>query len=138
MSTKNVYAALSSALQAHINCCEGHGTEEWAQRWENVIEYIMKHHFPSGSGFDEGTSFDWERSTPQTLVFKTSFHHMNENGYYDGWTVHLVRVRPCFDGVSITISGKDRNFIKELIADRFYQLVSDEIDVSELLQGECK
>ena len=51
---------------------------------------------PSGSGFDSGTTLDVDQSTPEKLVFDTSFHAMNEYGYYDGWTEHKIIARPSF------------------------------------------
>lgn len=82
---------------------------------------------PSGSGFDAGTEFVSVRSNSRRLVFKTSFHHMNENGFYDGWTEHTVTVLPdLLYGFTLTISGKNRNGIKDLIHDRFNEYLNSE------------
>jgi len=43
---------------------------------------------PSGAGIDCGTELDEDLSTVERLVFRFSYHHMNDNGYYDGWTDH--------------------------------------------------
>ena len=69
---------------------------------------------PSGSGFDSGTKFDFDKSTPNKLVFQTSYHHMNQNGYYDGWTEHTITVTPSLQfGFDAVIGGRDRNGWKE-------------------------
>ena len=60
-------------------------------------------------------------STPDKLVFYTSFHHMNDNGFYDGWTEHTVTVRPSLQfGFNMKISGQNRNEIKYHLHDVFY------------------
>jgi len=73
---------------------------------------------PSGSGFDNGTTVELGRGG--TLVFYTAFHHMNDGGYYDGWTEHTVRVKPSLAwGFDLTISGRNLNDIKDYIAEVF-------------------
>jgi hypothetical protein len=73
---------------------------------------------PRGSGFDNGTTVEIGRGG--TLVFETAFHHMNDGGYYDGWTEHTVRVKPCLQwGFDLTVSGRNRNNIKDYIAEVF-------------------
>jgi hypothetical protein len=42
---------------------------------------------------------------------------MNEHGMYDGWTRHAITIRPTFDGIDVRIGGRDRNGIKEYLAD---------------------
>lgn len=87
--------------------------------WQYRLEFLATECLPSGSGFDNGTELDLERSNPQRLVFKTSFHHMTE-GSYDGWTEHSVTVRPSFlFGREIAVSGRNRNQIKDYIAETF-------------------
>ena len=84
------------------------------------IEKCIKSYFPYGSGFDSGTELVFDISTPEKLCFKTSFHHMNENGYYDGWTDHTVIVKSSLVfGFDFKITGKNRNDIKEYITDCF-------------------
>jgi hypothetical protein len=63
-----------------------------------------------------------ESSTPDKLVFNTSFHHMDENGYYTGWTDHNIIVTPTFGSFKIAITGKDRGGIKEYLHDVFDQV----------------
>ncbi len=91
-----------------------------------LMTKIVKDRMPSGGGFDAGTKIDEEKSRPERLVFNTEFHHMNEAGYYDGWTQHTVSVKPSFVyGLEIAISGKDRNEIKDYIHESFSQALCE-------------
>lgn len=103
-----------------IENCERSENHEWRGRHADDLIDIVKSG-PSGSGWDCGTSFDRDRSTPNKLVFFGSFHHMDEMGGYDGWTDHTITVRPDFvSKLDIKISGRDRNGIKEDIHQIFY------------------
>jgi hypothetical protein len=64
------------------------------------------------------------------LVIVTSYHHMNDAGMYDGWTDHKVIVTPSLvHGFVLRITGRNRNDIKEYIADLFQQsLMADAPD----------
>ena len=73
---------------------------------------------PHGSGFDAGTELD-DKSTPKKLIFNTSYHHMDEAGYYIGWTDHQVIITPSFVGMDIKVTGKNYNDIKDYIEDVF-------------------
>lgn len=117
---------IATLIEARQNCIKRIGRDandklsrEWLDRHGIMIRLLVKNHMPSGSGFDNGTSIDLEKSTVDKLVFHTSFHHMNEHGYYDGWTDHTVTVKPGFTRLDIRISGKNRNDIKDTIDDSF-------------------
>jgi hypothetical protein len=115
-----LYSELSSLIQARLNCLSATANEsqrQWADKHEERIERLVKDFMPSGSGFNSGTKIDLDSSHAGKLVFDTSFHHMTENGYYDGWTDHTVTVTPSFQGFDIRVSGRDRNDIKEVIND---------------------
>ena len=123
-----LYRKLASLVQAHINC-EISGNKEWFEKHEARIEELVKNYMPSGSGFDCGTKIDLDKSTPEKLVFYTDFHHMNEVGYYDGWTEHRITVRPSLAfGFTLTISGKNRNEIKDYIHQVFDCALNEEIE----------
>jgi len=85
----------------------------------SLFESIERNLLPTGSGFDNGTTIDVEKSSINKIVFNTSFHHMNEHGYYTRWSEHKVTVTPAFNGLNIKVSGRDINDIKEYIADSF-------------------
>ena len=145
---KKAYQQIASSFQARINCensidkhdclprdyvngakcvsCDN--WREWFERHTETIKSIVKEHFPSGSGFDCGTRFEFDKSNPEKLVFFTEFHHLNENGFYDGWTQHEVIVKPSLVfGFTIRVTGKDRNDIKDYIAECFDDALNTEV-----------
>lgn len=108
---------LAGSIQARINCINSNNTE-WKEKHEDVIMEFEKL-LPSGSGLDSGCKFDLEKSNANKIVISTSFHHLNEGGYYDGWTNHNITLTPTFGGFDIKISGRDRNMIKDYLCDTF-------------------
>lgn len=125
---RKLYQVLSARLQARINCNKM-GNSEWFDRHTAHIEMLTREHLPSGSGFDAGTSFDFDASTPDKLAFNTSFHHMDEHGGYSGWSEHRVIVSPslAFD-FNLRITGKDKNTIKDYISELFNIALMSEVD----------
>ena len=119
-----IYKRLPSALTAMKNCSRA-GNTEWLERWSDSIDAMMRH-APSGGGFDSGTTLDRDKTTDHKLVFDTAYHHMSEHGYYNGWTEHTVTVTPDFGGFDMKISGRDRNEIKDYIADCFDTFLTTE------------
>jgi hypothetical protein len=117
-----LYRVLSDAVQARLNCQSADANEsqrEWADRWDARITQLVRTFMPSGSGWDRGTWIDLEASHASKLVFTGNYHHMNELGYYDGWTHHVVTVTPSFAGINIRVSGRDRNQIKDHLYETF-------------------
>ncbi len=96
----------------------------------DVIEetiYYVNQYLPSGSGFNNGTKFNVDKSTMDKLVFDTSFHHMDQHGYYTKWTEHRITVTPSFYGANIKVSGRNHNDIKEYIAECFDHVLSEPV-----------
>jgi hypothetical protein len=119
MQAKPIYQYIASLLVAAGNC-QRIGNPEWEERLRGRIKKVVREHLPSGSGFDSGTSFNEDSSSADRLVFDTSFHHMHESGMCDGWTDHQIVVKPSLAfGFTLRITGKDRNRIKEHLADCF-------------------
>jgi hypothetical protein len=53
---------------------------------------------------------------------------MNETGFYEGWTEHTIRVKPSLAwGFDLSISGPDRDGIKDYIADVFAWWLNEEV-----------
>ena len=100
---------------------------EWTSKHEERILDLVRDRLPSGSGFDSGTQIDFKACRADRLVFSTAFHHMNDVGFYDGWTEHKVIIRPTFDGIDICVTGRNRNDIKDYIADCFYTALTEEV-----------
>ena len=91
------------------------------------IESLIKESFPSGSGFDIGTKLI--SATGERITLQADFHHMNNAGYYDGWTEHKIIIKPDFEyGYTLKVTGRDRNGIKDYIEDCFYNALNMEIE----------
>ena len=134
MTTQNIerpknklYRILAGLVLARSNCMSK--KSEFKLRHEENILDLVRRYMPSGSGVDVGTTIDLDKSTSELLVFNTSFHHMNYHGMYDGWTEHVVSVKPslCF-GMFTRISGKNRNQIKDYLHDLFWYCLEREIE----------
>jgi hypothetical protein len=114
-----LYKQLASAIQARKNC-EQAGNTEWHAKHSETIVQLVADFMPSGSGWDEGTKIDVDASHADKFVFYGAFHHMNDGGFYDGWTTHVVTVTPSLlNDFNIRISGRDRNDIKEYLHEMF-------------------
>ena len=53
------------------------------------VEDLVKNYLPSGSGFDGDISID-EKSTDEKIILRVEYHHMDINGFYDGWSTFKV------------------------------------------------
>lgn len=118
--------AIIQEIVARRNCVES-GNEELEQKHGETIKALQES-LPSGSGFDSGTEIDVESSGRLRLVLTTAYHHMNDGGFYDGWTSHTITVRPdLLFGFTLTISGKDKNDIKDYIGKVFTNALNAEV-----------
>jgi hypothetical protein len=101
----------------YINVCEG-----------NINR--LKDYLPHGSGFDNGCKIDIERSGKSKVVILFSFHHMDENGYYCGWTDHELIITPCLvNEFNLRITGKDQNYIKEYLYETFDDCLNQVVEI---------
>jgi hypothetical protein len=123
-----VYRALALAIGAYITCVNK-GNTEWEAKHLEYLNSIAKNFLPHGSGFDSGSKIDTRASTGEKIIITTSYHHMDDNGAYDGWTDHTITVRPSLMlDFSLTISGRDRNGFKEYAYELFQSCLSEDID----------
>jgi hypothetical protein len=123
---RKLYQRIASLIQAMDNCRKS-GNAEWLEKHHATLDCLVVDHMPRGSGIDSGCNLSIDKSNPEKLVFATSYHHMNDGGYYDGWTQHVVTVTPSLaSGIDIRISGRDRNQIKEYL----YGVFSDALNTS--------
>lgn len=142
MQSDKVYRLIAHNLNARKNCADTmqryskelevpstaresaanyfNNASEWFDRYTKTIEQLVYDFLPSGSGWDNGTKIDWDHSTDEKIVLYGSFHHMNADGYYDGWTAHTITVRPSLIfSLNLSISGRNRNDIKECLYQMF-------------------
>lgn len=99
----------------------------------NILEYIESMYLPSGSGFDQGSTIDYDESGKNKIVIVTAFHHMDEHGFYDRWTSHSVHCIPEFshNGFRLLIKGKDYRDIKDYILWLFHDALTTKVPESE-------
>ena len=84
---------------------------------------------PSGSGLDRNPRLYIDQSREDRLIFQADFHHMNDVGFYDGWTNHNVIVTPSLAfGFNIRVTGRNRNDIKDHIETVFYDFLMQEVE----------
>lgn len=125
-----LYKQITNTICA-IENCKVPQNQEWLTKHKQALD-AMARHLPSGSGIDCGTKILLEESTSEKIVLLVEFHHMNDCGMYDGWTSHKIKVKPSiqFD-FDLTISGKDRNQIKNYLADCYNQALSEIVDIQQ-------
>lgn len=129
--TMKLFAMFALFADAKARCDQTNNAE-WSKRHEESAHKLAREFMPSGSGFDDGTKFEISKSGASEIVFRTSYHHMNEHGMYDGWTDHVVRVRASLIGhYDIFVGGRNRNDIKELISQSFQHALNQTIVESE-------
>lgn len=125
---EKLYAKLARTMDAYIRCNESMN-DKWLDIHENSINKLTDSYMPSGSGIDSGTTFDFAGSTANKLIFTFEYHHMNEGGYYDGWTEHKCIVTPSLAfGIDIKITGSNRNDIKDYLYQTFEYCLTQEVE----------
>lgn len=119
---KTLAEAIANTVVAYHNC---NTTPLLNVEWKrNHLNYLreLEQELPSGSGWDCGTSLVLDKCGHDRLVMTGSFHHMDsETGMYDGWTNHTITVKASLVfGFNITVSGRNRNDIKDYLVDLFH------------------
>lgn len=135
---KPLYLALATYVQ-RINTLEKFGAiasrrqRHMLDRLYVHLNWLTKEHLPSGSGFDSGTqlltSADSFKGGLTSLVFSTSFHHMDQHGGYDGWTDHMVVVKPDWEGFNIKCTGPNRNAVRDYVEETFHHALMVEVEI---------
>lgn len=125
---QTVVQRAASLILAIQNCQKPgfNGHPDYPAKHVEALEELARDYLPSGSGFDSGCTFDIDASRADCLVIHTSFHHMDENGYYCGWSDHVIRVRAHLAfGSTVSVSGRNVRDIKDYIADTFDSAMSE-------------
>lgn len=112
-------------------------TPEMAKIWNpqtlKTIQFEIDK-LPHGSGIDGTNSLDIDLSTPDKLVFKIPYHHMDENGFYAGWDDFKIIVTPSFRGpvvkvryysIGSDIPRQQRIDTKEYLGDLFHEFFNE-------------
>ena len=117
---------LYQSIASQLNIIERRPDTSFAVKAEQRLERLLKQ-LPSGSGFDAGCEL-LDNSTSNKLIFSADFHHMNEHGFYCGWSEHKVIIKPnLIFGFSMRITGRDERGIKDYIADTFHYILDSEV-----------
>jgi len=73
--------------------------------------------------------FNFNKSKQNKLVIDSSFHTMNENGFYDGWIDFSIIITPSLaHGLNIDIKGKfgkKHQDLKDYLADLYYSALTE-------------
>jgi len=118
----------SGTLQAYQNCIKTNN-KIWEEKHEDKLNELVNNYMPHGSGIDSGMYLDLINSNPNKLIFTFEFHHMDENGMYDGWTDHKLIVTPdLYNKFNLTITGRNKNYIKDYLYEIFDYSLKQEID----------
>lgn len=128
---KKVYEVLARYVEAAKRCAES-GNKEWEERHLQTVAKLCYDYLPHGGGFDASTEVDISRSDRDKLVLVSSFHVMDEYGYYTRWYDFEVVVKPSLvNEIDITVKGKfgRRQDLKDYITDVFlWALTRDVVD----------
>lgn len=127
MNQPTVVQFLASTLLAIENCSKRGGMTDVQRKHNKRFEKVMST-APSGSGIDKGTRYygcEIERGDVIKIAFQVGFHHMDHNGFYDKWTEHVV-VRPSFLGVNVSVTGRDRNDVKDYLLQVYHAWLTSE------------
>jgi hypothetical protein len=123
-----LYQHIATRVQAIATCAQT-GNAEWLIKHRASIDWLVENYMPSGSGIDTGTKWDENVQRSDRLQFYFSYHHMNDGGMYDGWTDHVLTVKPSLvHGITINISGRDRNDVKEYLYQVFECALTQIVD----------
>jgi hypothetical protein len=110
--------------------CDWHKTvnDAYLDECESRLHKLQEM-LPSGSGIDCGCEIDVANSSSKKVVITFSFHHMNEDGYYDGWTDHKLIVTPrLWPAFSLRITGEDLD-IKDYLYDLFDSVLRERVEL---------
>jgi len=92
------------------------------------LETLVKMHMPHGSGIDNGVMLLLEKSNKEKLVFQVDYHHMDDNGMYDGWSHHTATVTASlYHGINIRMGGRNRNKVKEMLVEILWERLMKEV-----------
>lgn len=133
MAQERLDKLIAQLIDARLRCLETGNT--FADTHTDTLRQLANL-LPHGSGIDAGVTVDLERSHLEKIVLNTAFHHMDEHGFYDGWTEHTVTVTPSFLGDRrLRISGPNRNDIKEYLHQTFDDVLGQQVEWAKREDG---
>ena len=153
--SKTLAQEIQGAMSAYLNSIK-HGSPSSVHYWEDYLSAIEQEFLPHGSGFDSGCVISPDESTHDYFVINTAYHHMDENGFYCGWSNHRIKVLPSHvHGIDFKIVSQDhrdpydkrKNSLKSCFMDylheTFHSILTEsretkrEADIKEMMQAFC-
>lgn len=125
-----VYQVLAHKLEAIRNCVKSENGE-WKLRHEMEARNVIDNLMPHGSGIDGMVNLD-TNGGGRFLTFHSSYHAMDDNGFYDRWIDFTVHVTPTLLGEPVVVvKGRFGKYadLKDDIADRFLSALCKEVDL---------
>jgi hypothetical protein len=113
-------------------------SEYWKDIWEQDLEHLERNYLPSGSGFDAGCSINLVETKVNRLVIDFDYHHMDQNGYYNGWSHNQLILTASlvwdFDIRIVNRKGGHRiqSYDRDYFIDVFNYALNQELDITEL------
>jgi hypothetical protein len=124
---EKLYKKIALTLSAYKNCIKAENTT-WEEKHLETLE-SYNDMLPSGSGFDSGSKINFEKSNDEKIFIDTSYHFMDDNGFYDGWEDYVIVVTASlsFD-IVLNIKGKNRRDIKDYMYETFQYILTQDVD----------
>ncbi len=135
--TQKLYQKIAQIADARNTCAQAdiikktNDGELWEDRHEESLIELTNNYLPSGSGIDSGCEIDLKKSGQNKIVINSSYHAMNEHGYYDGWYDFKVTVKShLILEIDLKITGKFGKYgdVKEYLYDIFHHALLQEIE----------
>jgi hypothetical protein len=123
-----LYQEFAGTIKA-LNNCEQSNNLEWYNKHSEKLDNMVDNHLPHGSGIDAKNEIDFDNCNNNKLVFKSSFHVMNDNGSYDGWIDFKIIVKPDLQfGFTLDVIGKfgKHQDLKDYLSETFHQALNNE------------
>jgi len=74
---------------AQAQCSERYPTLSEREELQSEIKWVLNGMLPHGSGIDADWIISFKNKSNKIYI-SNSYHHMNEDGYYDGWSDFTV------------------------------------------------
>jgi hypothetical protein len=150
MTSKPLYQHMASAIDAMQRCkadanairANAPGAphesflelrEEWALRWKDRL-HAMLDALPHGSGLDADWHYVGDKCNADRITLSTSYHNMDTNGFYCGWSDLTVTVKPSLiHGINLRITGGDsdlKDYLYDILSQALCELHESEAFVS--------
>jgi len=123
-----VYKAIAEAF-----VCSENAEQSQSPMMESYAEDcdFLRDILPSGSGIDGTQGRNGcriESVTDSKIVISFGFHHMDDNGFYCGWTEHKCVVTASLRyGFELKITGPNKRNIKDYLGDLFYSVLNADV-----------